>query len=94
MLLLQSCATTNKTAPVTIEDKSAAEAVQTIKQAKKIIADLPTAPKPREKKNLNDLSWQDLDEYITYQNNYITDLNNYVLHCQAIIDILNKNMSE
>jgi len=92
MLMLSGCATVNKA--VTIEDKSAVEAVQTVKEAKKLIISLPTCPKPREKKNLNELSWQDLDEYITYQNNYITDLQDYILHTQAIIDILNKNVSE
>ena len=90
--MLSGCETLNKA--VTVEDKSSQEAIQTIKEAKKLIISLPECPKPREKKDLKDLTWQDLDEYITYQNNYIHDLQDYILHMQAIIDILNKSYSE
>lgn len=89
MLSLTGCIS-----PKTIEDKASVEALQTIKDAKALIISLPASPKPREKLNLEDLTWQDIDEYITYQNNYISDLQLYILHMQAIVDILNVSTQE
>ena len=78
----------------TIEDKANVEALQTIKKAKALIIELPESPKSREKENLEDLTWQDIDEYVTYQDNYIKDLQLYILHIQAIVDILNASTQE
>jgi hypothetical protein len=91
MLLLQSCITANKVSPVTVEDKAELSAEKTLKEAKKIIVSLPTCPKPRVKPNLEELTLQDMDEYITYQADYIGDLQDYIIRVQAVIDVLNKS---
>jgi len=61
-------------------------------EIKAALLTLPTMPE-RRIKNVDVSSWQGLNEYITYQDNYISDLEKYCLSCKKLVDILNRNLA-